>query len=149
MNLDTSMFLSACGGIGGLCVLWAWLGPKRQNKEGEVLLPPPPPLPLDSLFPRDTLNDYQERAMYYHNENPNNISAYALGLCGEAGEFSEHIKKHLTHGKDLNRDALVLELGDALWYVAANAHLHGMTLDEVAEKNLQKLAVRWPRGFGK
>lgn len=44
---------------------------------------------------------------------------WLLGLMGESGEVSEIIKKHVAHGHELNRDALVKEFGDCLWYWVA------------------------------
>lgn len=43
-----------------------------------------------------------------------------LGLCGEAGEVADIVKKHLGHGHPLDRDKLIEELGDLLWYCAVN-----------------------------
>jgi NTP pyrophosphatase (non-canonical NTP hydrolase) len=41
----------------------------------------------------------------------------AMGLAGEAGEVCDLLKKHLLHGKELDRDELNKELGDVLWYL--------------------------------
>jgi NTP pyrophosphatase (non-canonical NTP hydrolase) len=71
----------------------------------------------------------------------------ALGLAGESGEAADVLKKHLFHGHPLDRDALKKELGDVLWYVAALASAAGLTLDEVAQHNLDKLRARYPDGF--
>ena len=72
-----------------------------------------------------------------------------LGLCGEAGEVADKVKKVLRDrggdfGPDI-RDDLRLELGDVLWYVAQLATELGLDLDEVAGANLAKLASRGDR----
>jgi NTP pyrophosphatase (non-canonical NTP hydrolase) len=77
-----------------------------------------------------------------------------LKLAGEAGEVAEKLGKLMrdegwSPGEPLTpvqRDALALELGDVLWYVAAVAHDLGLPLGEVARRNLDKLADRAARG---
>lgn len=71
----------------------------------------------------------------------------ALGLSGEAGESAEIIKKHLFHATPLDRDALVKELGDCLWYIGAFATVLDLSLGEIAERNIEKLRRRYPEGF--
>ena len=71
----------------------------------------------------------------------------ALGLAGEAGEAIEHVKKHVFHGRALDREALAKEIGDVLWYLAAMATGAGLTLDACARGNVEKLAKRYPAGF--
>ena len=71
----------------------------------------------------------------------------ALGLTGEAGETADFIKKHLFHGHELDRDKVIKELGDVLWYVALLARSVDSSLDEVAAVNLAKLRDRYPDGF--
>ena len=71
----------------------------------------------------------------------------ALGLCGEAGEVAEPIKKHLYHGKPLDREKLLNELGDVLWYVNYTARALGFSLAQVADANNRKLRARYPQGF--
>ena len=74
----------------------------------------------------------------------------ALGLCGEAGEAAEIVKKALRdEGGALTaagRDKLAHELGDVLWYLAQLATEAGLDLDGVAMANLEKLASRAARG---
>ncbi|WP_239733708.1 MULTISPECIES: nucleoside triphosphate pyrophosphohydrolase family protein [unclassified Mammaliicoccus] len=96
------------------------------------------------------LNKYQEIALRTHNVEQNVSEAltnYALGLTGEAGEVADNIKKHIFHGHDLNKDEIVKELGDVLWYVSSLASMCNVTLDEVAGHNLNKLGNRYPNGF--
>lgn len=71
----------------------------------------------------------------------------ALGLAGEVGEVVEAVKKHVFHGHALDRQALVGELGDVLWYVARLAAALGISLGDVAVRNLDKLQRRYPNGF--
>ena len=66
-----------------------------------------------------------------------------LGLCGEAGEVAEKVKKHMRDGKSL--DGVGLELGDVLWYISALADDLGVTLEEVAQAKVDKLKSRMER----
>ena len=75
------------------------------------------------------------------------LSMVALGLAGEAGEVANYVKKHLFHGHTYSREKLVDELGDCLWYIARMCYTQKISLDEVAEFNLAKLAKRYPEGF--
>ncbi|MFM8604055.1 MAG: nucleoside triphosphate pyrophosphohydrolase family protein [Cyanobium sp.] len=72
-----------------------------------------------------------------------------LGLCGEAGEVADKVKK-VVRDRDGQfdaavRDDLLLELGDVLWYVAQLASELELDLEAVAEANLAKLASRAAR----
>ncbi len=67
----------------------------------------------------------------------------ALAINGEAGELAEVVKKAWRDGKELDKDWLVEELGDILWYVAVLAHKIGVPLSEVMEKNVMKLKKRY------
>ena len=73
----------------------------------------------------------------------------ALGLAGEAGEVAEHAKKAIRDDAgtvtEQRRAALAAELGDVLWYISACADELGLTLTEIAEYNVNKLAKRHGR----
>lgn len=71
----------------------------------------------------------------------------ALGLAGEAGEFADRVKKTAYHGHALDREKLLDELGDILWYIADAAGALGVELEEVARRNNAKLRLRYPEGF--
>jgi NTP pyrophosphatase (non-canonical NTP hydrolase) len=90
--------------------------------------------------------EYQEEAQKtrYHKTTADQFKVIypALGLTGEAGEVAESVKKSIRVQKEWDVPALKLELGDVLWYIAAMATDLGLTLEEVAEANLAKLAER-------
>ena len=69
----------------------------------------------------------------------------ALGLGGEAGEFSELIKKKIRDGV-LNKETAIRELGDVLWYVTRASNELGYSLQDAAEINIVKLLDRKNRG---
>ena len=72
----------------------------------------------------------------------------ALGLCGEAGEVGEVIKKCAgQQAGPLNVEKLKGELGDALWYLAMVARSAGVSLSEVAAAQIAKNHARYPAGF--
>jgi NTP pyrophosphatase (non-canonical NTP hydrolase) len=98
-----------------------------------------------------TFEEYQALARRTMNISLNEQEArtmIALGLTGEAGECSELIKKHIFHKRPLNLDDLRSELGDVLWYVAMLADACGLSLDEIAAANVEKLRGRYPACFG-
>lgn len=75
-----------------------------------------------------------------------NLEYPTLGLAGEAGEVANIVKKIQRDNEgiitDETRDKLRDELGDVLWYISACADELGLTLDEVAAFNVNKLAKR-------
>lgn len=73
-----------------------------------------------------------------------------LGLANEAGEVAGKIKKIFRDKGgvigDAEREALKGELGDVLWYFTQICTELGLTLEEVAAANLEKLSSRQRRG---
>lgn len=69
----------------------------------------------------------------------------ALGLGGEAGEYSEKIKKYIRDGT-LIKGLAAKELGDVLWYLTRSANELGYSLHDIAEINVLKLTDRKERG---
>ena len=97
-----------------------------------------------------TLSDYQSSAARTLNPSlgPDDcLLDAAAGLAEEVGEILGQVRKHRFQQRAVDRDRLVAELGDALWCLAAVAGTLGVTLDEVAERNLAKLRSRYPEGF--
>jgi NTP pyrophosphatase (non-canonical NTP hydrolase) len=69
-----------------------------------------------------------------------------LGLIGEAGEISEKVKKWMRGDRELDKEGLLKELGDPLWYIASLADDLGYTLQDVVDANIEKLTSRKERG---
>lgn len=69
-----------------------------------------------------------------------------LGLAGEAGEVAGKVKKWFREDGDLERDKIIDELGDVLWYITLLANHFGCDLGEVAYRNAEKLRDRMARG---
>lgn len=99
-----------------------------------------------------TFSEYQETSRQFavYPNKGSNFTYPTLGLCGEAGEISEKIKKVIrdNHGvvDDGTRQTLEKELGDQLWYLGGLASELGLDLGEIAEKNIDKLSGRQQRG---
>ena len=72
-----------------------------------------------------------------------------VGINDEGGEFLEIIKKMVFQGKpwnEDNREHLIIELGDVMWYVAQATMALDISFDEVIETNVNKLKKRYPGG---
>lgn len=98
------------------------------------------------------VDDYQQAALRTARDKdaPDEFMHLVLGLVGEAGEIAEKVKK-LVRDKNsdlaqLDRDDMASELGDVLWYAAVLANFLGLSLNDVAQRNVDKLADRQRRG---
>ena len=97
-----------------------------------------------------TLNEYQSLALTTLNPALSRQEVLlngVMGLCGEAGEAIDLMKKYLHQGHALDREALLRELGDVAWYLAETAWALDATLEEVCQGNIDKLRRRYPEGF--
>nr|DAI83983.1 MAG TPA: NTP-PPase-like protein [Caudoviricetes sp.] len=117
-----------------------------------------------------TLNEYQDKAMSTCMPESDNLFYMLANLIGEVGEFSSKAAKHMRKGKlhittterdeegrilhtqmwnvsDEERHLMLSEIGDILWQTAGLAKVMGVTLEEVAEENLAKLASRKQRNL--
>lgn len=95
-------------------------------------------------------NEYQRLALRTEapgREQAERLLNAALGLAGEAGEFSDAIKKWHFHAHPLDETALRKELGDVLWYVALACDALGLPMGDVMAANIEKLRRRYPEGF--
>ena len=81
--------------------------------------------------------------------NIERLMTAGVGINAEGGEFLEIIKKMVFQGKPWNqdnKDHLIIELGDIMWYVAQACMALGVTIDEVVGRNVTKLEKRYPGG---
>lgn len=115
-----------------------------------------------------TLNDYQDLAMKTCMKSCDNFGYMMLNLVGELGELASKIAKDIRKGQIeidsrygssctlipyMNEDEWAkryeeyeLEAGDILWQLSGFCKVMGWTLEEVGQKNLEKLASRAKRG---
>jgi NTP pyrophosphatase (non-canonical NTP hydrolase) len=99
--------------------------------------------------PRVELNEFQVEANRTDQRPGHDEGALlfpVIGLASEVGSLVRHVKKRLRDGDahELFSDEVAEELGDVLWYVANLATKLDVGLDEVATRNLRKIAGRWP-----
>ena len=81
--------------------------------------------------------------------NIERLTTAAVGLSAESGEFLEIIKKMVFQGKPWNdddREHLIIELGDVMWYVAQACMALDVSFDDVVRGNVKKLEKRYPGG---
>lgn len=102
------------------------------------------------------LDDYSQQAIstLLGNHGTEDMSptliSQVFGLVGESGEVAEKFKKLIRDKKgaisEEDRQEILKELGDILWYINAVANLLDSNLEEVAKKNLDKVLSRKSRG---
>jgi NTP pyrophosphatase (non-canonical NTP hydrolase) len=103
-----------------------------------------------------TFDEYQKQALTTAHTDPQHVETlmektiWAMGVAGEAGEVVEKWKKIVAYngGKVTDDDLaeLTKELGDVIWYIAVFAHSLGLNLEEVMQRNVEKLKSRKARG---
>ena len=72
-----------------------------------------------------------------------------VGINAEGGEFLEIVKKMIFQGKPFdagNKEHLIIELGDLMWYAAQACIALEISMDEVLDRNITKLSKRYPAG---
>ena len=97
-------------------------------------------------YPNFTARIYELNELGFPTER---LLTASVGMCAEAGEFTEIVKKIAFQGKPVNEENLFhlkRELGDIMWYVAQACMGLGVSLDEVIEMNVDKLKARYPGG---
>jgi len=97
-----------------------------------------------------TLNDYQSACLRTDNEalaQNDSLLMIALGIAEEAGEVVGILRKELYHKKPTSQEKYREELGDLFWGVSMMAFKLGLSLEDVAAANIEKLQTRYPDGF--
>jgi|TARA_B100000085_G_C18144266_1_gene350682 NTP pyrophosphatase (non-canonical NTP hydrolase) len=92
---------------------------------------------------------YRVQELEGQNFHSERLLTASVGMCAEAGEFTEVVKKIVFQGKPVNEENLFhlkRELGDIMWYVAQACMGLDISLDEVLAMNVEKLAARYPDG---
>ena len=94
-------------------------------------------------------NEYQKLAMRTASDKSQQIMLLngVMGLCGESGECIDILKKHMFQGHELDKQKLIDEASDCLWYLAEIASGLGVPLEVIARHNVEKLKKRYPNGF--
>lgn len=98
--------------------------------------------------------EYQKKASttatFTGKQEEHQLMYLTLGVCGEAGEIAEKIKKMIRNDEgvltDETRALLKLEIGDVLWYLSQLSRVLGFTLDDAAQANITKIMDRRARG---
>jgi NTP pyrophosphatase (non-canonical NTP hydrolase) len=98
-------------------------------------------------------DDYQKKALttvLTTDDKFKDLLHWVLGINGESGEIAEKVKKIIRdkNGEVSEQDKqdLAKEIGDVLWYLAVFADQLGVSLDDIAQQNLDKLQSRKKRG---
>ena len=100
-----------------------------------------------------TLDDYQKKALttvLSSDDEFKDLLHWVLGINGEAGEIAEKVKKIIRDKggevSEADKAEMAKEIGDVLWYLAVFADHLGLSFNEIAKSNLDKLQSRQARG---
>ena len=95
-------------------------------------------------------NKYQELAMRTNRPEATqeqNLINGCLGLSGETGEVNDIVKKYMFQGHELEKERILDECSDILWYLTLTVKSIGYNLNDAMEHNIEKLKKRYPNGF--
>lgn len=96
------------------------------------------------------IKEFQETSKRTMNKELNleeTISNMVFGLVGETGEVVDALKKGMFQGHMIDRNNLVEEMGDIMFYIVNLASVLGLSMEDILEHNHQKLLKRFPEGF--
>ncbi len=102
-------------------------------------------------------NEYQEKASvtatFTGKQEEHQLMYLALGVCGEAGEIAEKVKKIIRNDEgvvsDEKRESIRSEIGDVLWYLSQLSRVLGIPFEDAAQDNIRKIMDRKARGVVK
>lgn len=99
-----------------------------------------------------TLDEYQKEALVtavFTDDEFKDLAHWVFGITGEAGEIAEKFKKIVRDKEaiigDTDRDEIIKEIGDVMWYLAVLAKQLDVSFDEVGKRNIAKLRDRQNR----
>lgn len=100
-----------------------------------------------------TFDEYQKQAQKTMAIKINPLmdkTMWVLGISGEAGEIAEKWKKLIAYDNaditDAKKAELAKEMGDVLWYLSAFATSLDISLQNIADENINKVLSRLDRG---
>ena len=103
-----------------------------------------------------TFDEYQKKApdtAIFHPDPLMDKTIWVLGIAGEGSEIAEKWKKIVAYRDgvitDDDKTEMAKEIGDVLWYLTLFAETLDLSMDDIATKNLEKLASRKARGVTK
>lgn len=93
--------------------------------------------------------DYQVKALSFALPSAYKLEYLIPALCEEVGEvaalYSKWVRKDRLD-QPIDTDKMAKEIGDCLWGLAVLSHYFGLSLEDVAEMNIDKLTDRKIRG---
>lgn len=97
-----------------------------------------------------TIKEYQKKVERTLNTNllfREKLSMLCMGLSGETGELIDLLKKSLYHKHDFQTDKAIKEIGDIMWYLISLCNVLNLSIEDIMDKNIDKLEDRYPDGF--
>ena len=75
------------------------------------------------------------------------VCMLCMGLAGETGEIIDYLKKVGFQGKIFQKEDLINEMGDMMWYFAMLCDFFHIKFEDILTNNIEKLRRRYPNGF--
>jgi NTP pyrophosphatase (non-canonical NTP hydrolase) len=97
---------------------------------------------MEEVYPADPTSTGQRDLLL-----PVRLNHAVLGMAGEVGELAGALEKWLYYGRALDRENLIEEMGDLLWYVAQLCNGIAVDMSMVMEANIAKLRARYPEKY--
>jgi NTP pyrophosphatase (non-canonical NTP hydrolase) len=91
-------------------------------------------------------DDYQQKAWSFALDSSKTARYLVPGLGAEVGEILSLFAKQVRDGNLIDEEELTKELGDVMWFVSSLAFWYGISLEDIAKKNISKLESRSARG---
>jgi len=95
----------------------------------------------------DDYEDFVDRLFQKRRANGDGLLHAAIGIAGEAGEILDAVKKRWVYGKELDREHLIEELGDLIYYYQMMCIVLNIDADVPVQHNIDKLQKRYPNGY--